>query len=314
MKLNTYAFIATTSVAAVAVHQALYYRTLLNEQNELFRRLCHPTSTQQKTELKWQIDDAYFGRFEVLGKGGQKVAYIAGYHLKKGEIWERQEDWVWVETAAKNAKGVLAGYELAKSLPSHPHIHRTHQWKEEEGCVIAIEPRCTISLDRVVLPWKVMVRCMKQVAQAVVFLHENRVLHKDLKPANIFLRVTPEGIIALIADFDVARKLENKTFTDHHMAGTPQIQPPECEKKEDYDLKADVWALALLLFDQIWHSATCTVRTIPLRLPKDNLKLDWPDQMGEGGKALCEAVKKGLNSDQKDRCNSKEFSELIKMF
>ena len=91
------------------------------------------------------------------------------------------------------------------------------------------------------LPLEDTVRVLGQLASALVFAHAHGVVHRDVKPANIFLS---EGH-AILADFGIARALapdeEQLTLTDTS-PGTPAYLAPERPR----DASADLYALAVV--------------------------------------------------------------------
>jgi len=92
-------------------------------------------------------------------------------------------------------------------------------------------------------------RCLDaflQVADAVGHAHQRRVVHGDIKPANI--RVTPDGPVRLL-DFGVARLLaeEHADAAAFH-ALTPAFSAPEQIAGEPASTQSDVYALGLLLY------------------------------------------------------------------
>lgn len=92
-------------------------------------------------------------------------------------------------------------------------------------------------------------RCLDafaQVADAVGHAHQRRVVHGDIKPANI--RVTPEGRVRLL-DFGVARLLAEEDIDDAGFhALTPAFSAPEQIAGEPASTQSDVYALGVLLY------------------------------------------------------------------
>ena len=85
-----------------------------------------------------------------------------------------------------------------------------------------------------------------QVAGAVGHAHQRRVVHGDIKPANI--RVTPEGRVKLL-DFGVARLLAEEHADDASFrALTPAFSAPEQLAGEPASTQSDVYALGVLLY------------------------------------------------------------------
>ena len=92
-------------------------------------------------------------------------------------------------------------------------------------------------------------RCLDafaQVASAVGHAHQRRVVHGDIKPANI--RLTPEGRVKLL-DFGVARLVAVEQADDGSFrALTPAFSAPEQRAGEPASTQSDVYALGVLLY------------------------------------------------------------------
>jgi len=85
-----------------------------------------------------------------------------------------------------------------------------------------------------------------QMASAVSHAHQRRVVHGDLKPANV--RVTDEGEVRLL-DFGVARLIEAGIDSEQPagLAMTPAFSAPEQLRGEAVSTLSDVWSLGVLL-------------------------------------------------------------------
>lgn len=198
-----------------------------------------------------------------LGSGGLKTAFLALHYVKleNGKI-ERRPDCAWVEAEGKNAQIALNGYELAQSLDEHPNVYRPwrlEKWVNDEQQltrVVALEPRFRTSLDRVNLPWNEMLSCMRQITEGLAFMHKCLVVHKDLKPSNIGLKLVDGRLVPVITDCDTWRYLqkEGNVFVDGQRDGSPAYMAPECYFNENYGPKVDVWALGLIFYEQVWRS------------------------------------------------------------
>jgi len=85
-----------------------------------------------------------------------------------------------------------------------------------------------------------------QMALAIKYIHDRKVLHRDLKSQNIFL--TKQGKVKL-GDFGIARVLDNTMQLCKTQIGTPYYLSPEiCEGKQ-YNTKTDVWSLGCILYE-----------------------------------------------------------------
>ncbi|MBR0678338.1 serine/threonine protein kinase, partial [Roseomonas alkaliterrae] len=90
-----------------------------------------------------------------------------------------------------------------------------------------------------------IVRIMSEVCAALQYSHQRGVVHRDIKPGNIML--TTDGQVK-IADFGIAR-LENSSMTQvGTLIGTPSYMAPEQFRGEPVDLRADIWAAGVMLY------------------------------------------------------------------
>jgi len=90
----------------------------------------------------------------------------------------------------------------------------------------------------------------RQLMEALAYCHEQGVIHRDVKPANI--RITPEGK-AVLVDFGLAKLVDPndpRTRTVMRGLGTPEYAPPEQydKKKGRTDPRTDIYALGATLY------------------------------------------------------------------
>ena len=90
-----------------------------------------------------------------------------------------------------------------------------------------------------------------QICKGMAYMHSKRILHRDLKTANIFLSNTndPKRPKVKIGDLGVARVLDNSSSFAQTMVGTPYYLSPELCEDKPYNNKSDVWALGCVLYE-----------------------------------------------------------------
>ena len=110
-----------------------------------------------------------------------------------------------------------------------------------------------------------------QILEGINYLHENKIIHRDLKSANLFLM--KDGTLK-IGDLNVSKIAKmGIAFTQ---AGTPYYASPEVWLDKSYDNKSDIWSIGCIIYE------LCMLKT-PFR--------------GTSMKNLCLNIQKGEYSD-----------------
>ena len=90
---------------------------------------------------------------------------------------------------------------------------------------------------------------ISQLNNAFRKLHENHIVHRDLKLGNILIKYTDDTkkkFIPKLCDYGFSKELDN-TNTETHL-GTPATMAPEIMKGQKYDSKADLWSVGVILY------------------------------------------------------------------
>ncbi|VDI62163.1 NIMA (never in mitosis gene a)-related kinase [Mytilus galloprovincialis] len=87
---------------------------------------------------------------------------------------------------------------------------------------------------------------LDQLSNGLEFLHSKSILHRDVKTKNVLL--TAQNDLKL-ADFGVARKVEEIDLKLTKLVGTPNCMSPEVLNRETYDFKTDIWSLGCVCFE-----------------------------------------------------------------
>ncbi|NXO01342.1 M3K19 kinase, partial [Rhinopomastus cyanomelas] len=102
------------------------------------------------------------------------------------------------------------------------------------------------------LPETVLCKYTEQILRGVAYLHDNCVVHRDIKGNNIMLM--PNGIVKLI-DFGCARRLAWVSLSGTHsetlksVHGTPYWMAPEVINESGYGRKSDIWSVGCTVFE-----------------------------------------------------------------
>ena len=90
--------------------------------------------------------------------------------------------------------------------------------------------------------WKYFI----EICLALLYLHNKKILHRDIKTMNVFLT---KDFHVRLGDLGVAKVLNQNTNFAHTMVGTPYYLSPELCQEKPYNEKSDVWSLGCVLYE-----------------------------------------------------------------
>ncbi|KAE8692872.1 PRA1 family protein A2 isoform 2 [Hibiscus syriacus] len=91
---------------------------------------------------------------------------------------------------------------------------------------------------------------MQQLAAGLQVLHDNNLIHRDLKPQNLLLTTNDSNAVLKIADFGFARSLQPRGLAET-LCGSPLYMAPEIMQLQKYDAKPDLWSVGAILFQLV---------------------------------------------------------------
>jgi serine/threonine protein kinase len=106
-------------------------------------------------------------------------------------------------------------------------------------------------------------RCFEILApicDVLAAAHAAGIVHRDIKPDNIFLHQSPNGEVIKVVDFGIAKLLgetpclDMQNMTTNLLLGTPNYMSPERLKNQPYDGQTDVYSLGIMLFEMLCGS------------------------------------------------------------
>ena len=158
------------------------------------------------------------------------------------------------QKAAQLEVGVTQATVLQKLR--HPNIVGYKESFIDEGELIIIMEYCEggdlahqvkLHKDRnEMIPEAQIMSWFAQLCLALHFVHEKKVMHRDIKTSNVYL--TRSGMVKL-GDFGIAKVLENTADVAMTVVGTPYYMSPEVVENKPYSAKSDVWALGCILYE-----------------------------------------------------------------
>jgi serine/threonine-protein kinase len=190
---------------------------------------------------------------ELLGRGGMAEVYLATDRVLDRPVackvlggW-LANDHTFVERFRREA--------LAAARISHPNLVAVFDAGSEDGVhYIVMEHVPGVTLADVLrmegrLPPARAAGIAASVADALAVAHAARIVHRDVKPANVML--TPDGRTKLM-DLGIARNIDGETITHaSSVLGTAGYISPEQARGEPVDHRSDIYSLGCVLYEML---------------------------------------------------------------
>ncbi len=204
--------------------------------------------------------EAEFTFVRELGRGGAAIVYLAhdreldrevAIKLIRSPLAEDEETLLRFAREAKTAARL-----------QHPHIVAVHSVKRlgDGGLALVMQYIPGRTLKRAIqedgpFPFERAEAVLRQIGSALTYAHSRGVIHRDVKPENIFLDERSDD--ALLADFGIARTADRATGLTLAgvTLGTPAYMAPEQIDGTGVDARSDLFSLALLTWEMLTGEA-----------------------------------------------------------
>jgi serine/threonine protein kinase len=170
--------------------------------------------------------------------------------------------------------------QLIASL-NHEHIVRVYDTETAYGTrFIVMEKLAGVTLDDVIqqgqrLSWGTIRRILREVASALAYSHGRGLLHRDVKPSNVFL--TGDDRRVKLLDFGIAVTPDaSEAKAGEQLFGTPYYMAPEQILGMQLDGRCDLYALGIMAYEAITGYVPFDADTVDDLLRK-HLNTDLPD-------------------------------------
>lgn len=192
---------------------------------------------------------ADFHEFSQLGRGAYGTCYRVRSRLD-GKVYAMKK----INARFMDDKQQRRALDEVKLLKrvSHPHIIEHHNsFFEDSSLHIIMEYAEGGDLEQFLQRRKkarnpveepLLWRLCYELCQALAYLHDRDIMHRDLKPLNVFLT---GDMRVKVGDFGLSKNVEEM---GHTRVGTPLYLAPELVQHQRYGTKVDMWALGILLY------------------------------------------------------------------
>ncbi|EAY15505.1 CAMK family protein kinase [Trichomonas vaginalis G3] len=192
-----------------------------------------------------------YEQIKVLGEGGFAKAFLV--KRKTDRLLCVAKSVKLSGLSEKEKKEAISEVNVLSAL-KHPNIVRYIESFNESGFLYIImeyadggdlsqkiekNGRKSFSEDEVL-------RIFTQLALAIKYIHDRKILHRDLKGQNVFLM--KDGSVKL-GDFGIAKVLDHTMQFYNTQIGTPYYLSPEMCQGKNYNSKTDIWSFGCIMYE-----------------------------------------------------------------
>lgn len=203
-----------------------------------------------------------YSRGKFLGKGGFAKCYeftsLEDNHQYAAKIVPKAS----LQKSRQRAK-MLSEIKIHRSLTHTNIVKFEHVFEDGENVYILLELCTNQTLNELIKRRRRLTDLevqsyTLQIISALKYLHNNKIIHRDLKLGNLF---QSDGLELKLGDFGLAAKLEFESEKRHTVCGTPNYIAPEIlENKGGHGYAVDIWSLGVIIY-------TLTVGKPPFETP-----------------------------------------------
>ncbi|XP_041458233.1 uncharacterized protein LOC121410305 isoform X1 [Lytechinus variegatus] len=214
---------------------------------------------------------AGFERIRTVGKGAYGAAVL--YRKKDDDSLVILKEINMHELNANERQMALNEIRVLSML-DHPNIISYYDSFEEEGTLMiemeyadggTLAQYLASNQGKSEMEEREILIMFQQMVSGIRHVHDHKILHRDLKTANIFL--TKEGVIK-IGDFGISKVLTSNNPGANTVLGTPYYISPEICEGKPYNDKSDIWALGCILYEMACRQKTFEGTNLPALVNK----------------------------------------------
>lgn len=191
---------------------------------------------------------------EKLGEGGMAIVYNAyDTHLEINVALK-----IILPSQRHKVAFIQRFLSEAKSLAqlSHPNIVKILDYGEWDGLPYIVMEYVSGGTLRdqmnMVMTWEEAATVLAPIARALEYVHKQKIVHRDVKPANILIDETG---MPKLSDFGIVKIIEEKETQEMTAVGvgvgTPEYMSPEQGLGQEVDYRADIYALGVIFYELI---------------------------------------------------------------
>ena len=222
-----------------------------------------------------------YQNIHVLGRGAFATCFLSRRNDNL-YVCMKQLDTNLKLMSTEEKEKIFGEIQALKTVSSHENVTHLYESFETKGHILHIcleycSGNTLADLIQQTLNSKQILSDRKikeytaQIFIALKYIHEQRIIHRDMKPANILL-TGQNGRFLKIADFGIS-KLSAATMA-MSIVGTPYYLAPELCEGHEYGYKADLWASGIILYEMCNLKRPFDASSLPALIMKI-MKVDY---------------------------------------
>merc|ERR1719400_2868095 len=199
--------------------------------------------------IKHQAKSLNYERGKFLGKGGFAKCYelrsVTSNEILAGKIVPKSL------LVKQHQREKMAQEITLHQTLSHPYVVKLYNYFEDSNFVFIILELCKrrslmeLHKRRKAITEPETRYFMNQILLGVKYLHDAKIIHRDLKLGNIFLN---DNMEIKLGDFGLATKVDYDGERKRTLCGTPNYIAPEVLQKKGHSFEVDIWSLGCILY------------------------------------------------------------------
>jgi serine/threonine-protein kinase len=214
-------------------------------------------SAEVEARAHRQLGRVVGGRYQlerILGVGGMGTVYSAVHQITRRRVAVKLIHASVVENTPTAASRFLREAQAASSI-DHPGLVAIHDaGQDDDGSLyLVLDLLEGVDLHTAIHTTELSVRQVTEIGLDVLSVldaaHRRGFIHRDVKPANIFLEKGRDGrTVVRVLDLGIAKQTDANHITAHgSIVGTLEYMSPEQAQGHEVDGRADVWSLGAVL-------------------------------------------------------------------